>query len=48
MDTARIVAVPELAPVSGTGAELKLSFARSELDRIRTPRPTATSATMSP
>jgi hypothetical protein len=48
IDMARIAAKPELAPAVGTAAELTVSFARSELDRIRTPRPTATSAMMSP
>jgi hypothetical protein len=48
IDTARIGANPELVPAPGIGVELRLSFGRSEPDRIRTPMPSATSATTKP
>jgi hypothetical protein len=47
IDAARIGAEPE-PDASGTGAELRLSFGRSELDKIRAPRPSATIATRKP
>jgi len=47
MDAARMGADPELA-ASLTGAELRFSLGRSELARIRIPRPSATKAMTSP